>query len=240
MPFIITLLSGLSTIIGYLFVYLKNTNNKILISLGFACGVMFYISLFDLIPEGIFLLSKSYGIYSFFICTLFILVGIILSYILDILLPNNSSSLYRVGIISMIALIIHNIPEGIATYITTNNDLKLGISLALAIALHNIPEGITISIPIYYSTRSKKKAFIYTFISGISEFFGAILASLFFSNLNSNLFLGSLYSLIAGIMLYISIHELLPESLKYKKYKLTLISFLLGIITIFISIKLIK
>lgn len=236
MPFILSILAGLSTLIGYMFIKLKNKENRVLIiSLGFASGVMFYISLFDLIPEGIFLLKANY-----ILCIISISIGLFIALLLDIIFPNNTSSLYHVGIVSMIAIIIHNIPEGIATYLTASTNIKLGITLAIAIALHNIPEGITISIPIYYSTKSKVKAFIYTFTSGISELLGAVIASIFLTDLNSKSFMGILYSIIAGIMLYISLHELLPESLKYKKSRLTYISFILGIIIIYISIKIIN
>ena len=92
---------------------------------------------------------------------------------------TNKENLYRVGIISMLAIILHNIPEGIATFISTTKDTSLGISLATSIAFHNIPEGISISIPIYYSTKSKTKAILYTFISALSEQIGAILTYLF-------------------------------------------------------------
>ena len=236
MPFILSILSGLSTILGYLFIKLKNKENRVLIiSLGCASGVMFYISLFDLIPESLFLLKSNY-----ILCIISIFIGLLISWLLDILFPDNKSSLYHVGIISMLAIIIHNIPEGIATYLTARNNLKLGITLAIAITLHNIPEGITISVPIYYSTNNKKKAFTYTFIAGISELLGAIIASLFLINLSTKTFIGVLYSIIAGLMIYISLHELLPESLKYKKSRLTYISFIIGIIIIYISIRLIK
>ena len=241
MPFFITFLAGLATLIGYLFIYLDNRDNTVLIgSLGFASGVMFYISLFDLIPESIKLISSNYNIIvSILISFIFIISGIILSSILDKFISFENSSLYRVGIISMIALIFHNIPEGIATYITSNFNLTFGLTLAISIALHNIPEGISISIPIYYSTNSKSKAFLYTLISGMSEFLGAILASLFIRN-PSFLFMGSLYSAIAGIMLYISIYELLPTSLNYKRYLVTIFSFILGVVFIYISILLIN
>lgn len=241
MPFFITFLAGLATLIGYLFIYLDNRDNTVLIgSLGFASGVMFYISLFDLIPESIKLISSNYNIIvSILISFIFIISGIILSSILDKFISFENSSLYRVGIISMIALIFHNIPEGIATYITSNFNLTFGLTLAISIALHNIPEGISISIPIYYSTNSKSKAFLYTLISGMSEFLGAILASLFIRN-PSFLFMGSLYSVIAGIMLYISIYELLPTSLNYKRYLVTIFSFILGVVFIYVSILLIN
>ena len=137
----------------------------------------------------------------------------------------------------MIAIIIHNIPEGIATFLTTTSNLNLGLKLTIAIAFHNIPEGISISLPIYYSLNNKKKAFLYTFISSISEPFGAFLCFIFIGPYVNILFLGFLFSLISGIMLYISIYELLKESLSYNKKYLTIIFYLIGsIFTILNSI----
>ena len=225
-PFLITFLAGCSTLIGYLFVYFKNHSNKVLISsLAFASGVMLLISIYYLIP-------------SFLICSVFVVGGILLSMTIDKYLPDNSyqdSYLYRVGMISMIAIILHNIPEGIATYLTTNHDLRLGITLAFALALHNIPEGISIAVPIYYSTKNRKKAFLYTLVSGMSEFLGAIFASIFLTSFSNDFFMGCLYAIIAGIMIHISVYELLPSSLKYHKYSTTFLFFFLGIIVMFIS-----
>ena len=91
--------------------------------------------------------------------------GIILSMIIDKKMPAQQNHLKRVGLIAMLAIILHNIPEGIATYLTSSTNTKLGITLTIAIALHNIPEGISISIPIYYATKNKGHAFLYTLIS---------------------------------------------------------------------------
>lgn len=241
MPFFITFLAGLATLLGYFLIYINNYSNRILISsLGFASGVMFYISLFDLIPESISVLSNHYNIaFSFIICLLFMTIGIITSSFLDKMFSNKNNHLYHVGIISMLGIIIHNIPEGIATYLTTTYSFKFGLILALSIALHNIPEGVSISIPIYYSTNSKIKAFIYTLISGMSELIGAVFAYIFIKE-PSMLFMGALYSMISGIMIYISICELLPVSLGYKNCLLTWFSFILGIFFILISIILIN
>lgn len=241
MPFLLSFIAGCSTLIGYLFIFLNRRKNYVLIgSLSFASGAMFYISIFDLIPEAIKLLSINYHIlFSILIMLLFLMSGILLSFYLNRFISDNNSYLYRVGIISMIGIIIHNIPEGIATYLTSSYNLRLGFILAISIALHNIPEGISISVPIYYSTGSKKKAFLYTFISGFSEFIGSIIASIFIHDVNF-LFMGSLYSIIAGIMIYISICELLPASFKYNNLLLTTTMFIIGIIFIRFSIILIK
>lgn len=239
-PYIITFLAGCSTLIGFLFVYCKNNSNKVLVSsLAFASGVMFLISVSDLIPSSFDLINKTYYIIpSILICSLFVVIGIIISMTIDKYLPENTyedGKLYRVGMISMIAIILHNVPEGIATFLTSNHDLKLGITLAIALALHNIPEGISVAVPIYYSTGNKKKALLYTLISGMSEFVGAIIASIFLIGFSNDFFMGCLYSIIAGIMMHISIYELLPSSFKYNKPKQTIIYFLVGITFMFIS-----
>ena len=130
----------------------------------------------------------------------------------------------------MLAIIIHNIPEGIATFISTKKDTSLGISLTIAIAIHNIPEGISIAIPIYYSTNSKIKAFTYTLISALSEPFGGLITYLFLSKYINNKVLGILFAIIAGIMIQISLKELLPTSNNYHYYKITKLFFILGII----------
>ena len=239
--FILTIMAGFSTMIGTIFVFFKKKNNKILISsLGFAAGVMITVSLTDLIPESYNLLKNIYPIFPRMMYILiFIVTGIILSMMIDKYLPENNNTnnkgLYRVGIISMLAIILHNIPEGIATFMAANTNVKLGISLAIAIALHNIPEGISISVPIYNSTKSRGKALLYTFISGISEVFGALLTYLFLSNFINDRIMGFLFSIIAGIMIHISIYELIPTSLSYKNNKLTYLFILIGSLFMFIN-----
>ena len=239
-PFVITFLAGCSTLIGYLFVYFKGNHKNILVSsLSFASGVMVMISISDLLPSSFSCINTTYYVVpTFLICSIFTTVGVIISMMIDKYLPDNSyqdGKLFRVGMISMIAIILHNIPEGIATFLTSNHNLKLGITLAIALALHNIPEGISVSVPLYYSTGSKKKAFFYTLVSGMSEFLGAIFAFLFLSKFNSEIFMGCLYAIIAGIMMHISVYELLPTSLRYKENSKTIIFFLVGVLFMYIS-----
>lgn len=225
--------------IGTIFIGKKNSNKVILSSLSFAAGVMICVSITDLIPESILLISDNlHSIYTILISFLGVVLGVIISMLIDYYLPDNDKSnnkLYRVGFISMIAIIIHNIPEGIATFMATNSDISLGLSLALAIAMHNIPEGISISVPIYYSTGSKKKALLYTGISALSEPFGALLAYLFLKNIMNDLILGILFSVIAGIMLQISFSELLPSARKYNDNKRLIIFFIIGILFMLIK-----
>lgn len=240
LSFVITTIAGLSTIIGIIPIFFKEENKDYIISssLAFSSGVMLTISLVSLIPEASLLLSEIYNkIPTFLISAIFIVFGVLISSTIDkkVETSNSTSTLYKLGLISTIVLMLHNIPEGITTFLSTTANQKLGLKLSLAIALHNIPEGISIAIPIYYSTKSKSKAFLYTFIAGLSELLGAILAYIFLKDLITPFILSIILSLTAGIMIEISIDELLPTSLKYKKNKATIYYFVLGILIMFIS-----
>lgn len=144
-PFILTSFAAFSTMLGTLLIFFKfkNYNKLIVASLSFAAGVMITVSITDLIPESLLLLKENNNDFtSLILCIISIILGIIISMILNYYLPDNSNNtLYKVGIISMLAIILHNIPEGIATFMTSNNNLELGTTLTIAIALHNIPEG---------------------------------------------------------------------------------------------------
>ena len=234
MAFLLTTLAGLSTMLGCIpiVINIKNENKIIASSLSFAAGVMICVSVTSLVPESIGILESNYnGIITVLLSFSFIMIGMIISSLIDNkLTKRKNTQLYKVGIISMIAIILHNVPEGIVTFISTTKDTSLGISLGIAIAMHNIPEGISISIPIYYATKSKWKALIYTFISGLSETFGAIITYLFLLPFINEVILGFLFSLIAGIMLYISFVELLPTSVSYKENNITKIFFIIGLV----------
>lgn len=236
--FLLTSLAGLSTLIGSIVIFLnkKNKINIIISSLAFASSVMIFVSFTDLIPESYNLLKNIFNkIPLTLIMLIGINIGIILSFYIKKYIPNNENNLYKVGLISMIAIILHNVPEGIATFMASNKDINLGISLTLAIALHNVPEGISIAVPIYYSTNSKIKAILYTFISGLSELVGAILTFIFLKPLINDLIMGILFLIIAGIMIHIALKELLTTSLSYKNKKLTSLSFILGIVVVIIN-----
>ena len=240
LPFLMTSLAGISTMIGSILIFIKSKNEKLILtsSLAFAAGVMLTVSFTDLIPESFIKIGEYCPFFATFCLVLIgINIGIILSSFIEknVSKRKKSSTLYKIGIISMVAIILHNIPEGIATYISCKNDFNLGLKLTIAIALHNIPEGISISVPIYYATKNRKKALFYTFISGFSEVVGAIISFIFLNNLNNDLFIGFLYSIIAGIMITISTKELLPESISYKFIKRTIFFFLLGICFMLIS-----
>lgn len=239
LPFLLCLIAGLSTLLGSLFIFIKgNKNNIIKYALAFASGVMLSVSIFDLIPESLTMFQSTTKNSIFSNIAFFIIIGLIIPLFIDKILPNKldqNSKLYKLGIFTMIAIIIHNIPEGIATYISSKTNIKLGISITIAIAMHNIPEGISISMPVYYATKNKKKAIGLTFISGMSEPLGAFLAFIFLKPIINDTIMGALFAIIAGIMAYISIIELLPTALQYKEKKKTIISFLIGILFMYVN-----
>lgn len=238
-PFILTTIAGLSTLLGTIpiFINIKNEKKLISASCSFASGVMLSISILDLIPESLNYLYKEINIYTIFISFIFITIGIIMSFIIDKSVDkiNNSSSLYKVGILSMIVIILHNIPEGIITYIVSNKNIILGVSICISIAIHNIPEGVSIAIPIYYSTKSKIKAILYTLLSSLSELMGAIITYLFLKKYMNNLIIGIILSITAGIMIQISINKLYPESKNYNEKRATLF-FIIGFIFMIFSL----
>jgi len=239
-PFLLTTLSGLATLLGTLPIFFKIKNKNLIIgtSCSFAAGVMLCISILDLIPESFTCLSSYVNPFlTITLSFIFLFLGLALSQAIDNLVDHVSqkSSLFKVGIISMIAIILHNIPEGIVTFIVTEKNILLGISICLAIALHNIPEGISIAIPIYYSSKSKKQALFYTFISALSEPFGALITYLFLAKYINDFILGLLFSLIAGIMIQISINKLIPTGSTYQK-KISIIFLIIGFIVMLLSL----
>lgn len=233
--FVVTILSGLSTLIGSILIFINISNKNKLISscLFFSSSIMLFISIFDLIPTSLSIYNKNFllipSLLLIFIYSLF--GGLLISYINK--KNSKDNSLYKVGIISLIALIFHNIPEGIITYISTNKDFSIGVTLAISIALHNIPEGIAISIPIYYGENSKKKAIMFTLVAALSEPLGAICAYLLINDIN-DYFFAFLLSFTAGVMIYLSIFELIKEGFKYN-CKSSFFFFILGIIVMILS-----
>lgn len=235
LPIFLSFLAGISTVLGGLVIIFKKEYNSqnLSVFLGFSAGIMIGISLFDLLYNSyIYLSNKTNNIILIFI---FVILGILIAILIDKLVPKGSNEIGRVGVISLIGIIIHNIPEGIATFITASYDIKLGISFALAIAIHNIPEGIAISIPLFNKTRNIKSTLLFTSIAGFSELLGAIISCIFLSNYINTTTMGILFAIIAGIMLHISFFELLPLSLSNDK-KRGIYSLIIGILFILINI----
>ncbi|MBD3350399.1 MAG: zinc transporter ZupT, partial [Candidatus Lokiarchaeota archaeon] len=144
--------------------------------------------------------------------------------------------LKKAGIMTAIAIAIHNFPEGMATFGTALGDLQLGLLIMIAIAIHNIPEGISVSIPIYYATKSKKKAFLYSFMSGVAEPIGALVAALILLPYLSPQLIGGMLALISGIMVYVSLDEILPTAHHYGKGHAVIIGAVLGMAVMAISL----
>ena len=238
---LLSTLAGLSTMIGALIIFFTNGKNEKLISasLAFAGGVMISVSYTELIPNAM----AYFGIDSnkplaTILMVLFLALGIVFAAMLDKFVPHEENketheakheNLYRVGFISMMALALHNFPEGIATFMAGFDSIELGLTITLAIAFHNIPEGITVALPIYFSTGSRKKALGYTFLSSITEPLGALLAFVVLRPFINDFMLGIIFSLISGIMLYIAIEELLPSSKDYGYPKIALYATFAGI-----------
>ena len=237
-PIIISTIAGLSTILGSLVILfkIKKYNKFITFCLSFSSAVMLGISILDLIPESYFNIISNYGIIKTNL--LLIIVFIICYYSIKYIdrLTNNTNDLYKLGILNMIVLILHNIPEGILTFVSSYHDISLGIKLSIAIMLHNIPEGISIAVPIYYSTNSFKKAFKAVLISGLSEPLGAILAFIFLKSYINELLISFILIIVACLMITLSIEEILPKSIKYKEHDMLLLGFITGIILVIINI----
>ncbi len=237
MALLMTTMAGISTIIGFFAIYVKTKGNNIIpYSLGFSAGVMIIISVIDLLPESLnFFKLKFPFSYSIFFSIFFMIIGISIALSCNsIIKKDHKDNLYRIGILSLITLILHNIPEGIITYLTTTIEFKMGLLLSLSIAAHNIPEGICIAIPIYYSTKSKSKTFFMVLVSALSELVGAIFSAIFLEKYISNTVIGVLLSLVSGIMLTLALTEILKEAKKYSVNK-TLKALIIGITLAFLS-----
>ena len=225
--FLLTVIAGLSTGIGSAIAYFIRKPKIIYLSfsLGLSAGVMIYISFMELLPDALETVGEFWGVSVFFI-------GIAAIGLIDLLVPEpenphsyegideptatrENSRLMRTGLLTALAIGIHNFPEGLATFASTLNDVRLGVFIAFAIAIHNIPEGIAVSVPVFYATSNKNKAFFYSFLSGISEPVGAIVGYLILLPFLTPAVLAALLAFIAGIMVYISVDELLPMAHRY-------------------------
>ncbi|MDD4188738.1 MAG: zinc transporter ZupT [Eubacteriales bacterium] len=256
--FLLTLVAGLSTGIGSLFVLLwKKTNAKILsVMLGLSAGVMIYVSFVDIFPSGQELLISEFGKKAgSWITAASFFGGMLLIGVIDKLIPSKenphesrsiekinscgfgtNSGLIRTGMLTAIAIAVHNFPEGIATFTAALHDRTIGIPIAIAIALHNIPEGISVAIPVYCATGNRKKAFMWSFLSGLSEPAGALIAFLILMPFLNNVVFGILLTSVAGIMVYISMDELLPTAEEYGEHHLAIAGLIAGMVLMALSI----
>ena len=255
---LLTSLAGLSTGIGSLLAFFtKKTNTNLLsVSLGFSAGVMIYISFVELLAQAQEIFLVNLGGIGTWVCVTSFFLGFGVIALIDRLIPSYENphemhnieelenkekaqsfrKLYRVGILMAVAISLHNFPEGLVTFLGTLTSLKLGLAIAVAIAIHNIPEGIAISIPIFYATGSRKKAFIWSFLSGLAEPVGGILGFLILRPFISDTLIGIMFALIAGIMVFISFDTLLPAAEKYGKHHLSILGLVGGMIVMAISL----
>ena len=237
---LLSIIAGMATLIGAIIVIIIKRENKKFISasLGFASGIMISVSMLELFSKSNELITNSTNtLLGAIISTICLAFGMFITFLINHFVQdenkavNNLSNnkLLTTGIVSMLVIALHNFPEGIATFMSSYGNTALGISITIAIAMHNIPEGITVALPIYLSTNSKKKAFLYTFLSGITEPLGAILAFLILRYFLTDLFLGAIFGIVGGIMIYIAVDDLIPTSRKYGYDGIALIFTLLGI-----------
>jgi len=242
-PLFISSIAGLSTVLGSIVIFFKwkreNINKFITFSLSFSLIIMIGISITELIPEASFDILTNFKLAKgVFISLLAFTIGIFSIYFINKKIEKSSGNnhdLYRLGILSMLALMLHNLPEGIVTFLSSYQNIELGIKISLAIMLHNIPEGISIAVPIYYATGSRKEAVKKTFLSGLAEPFGAILAFIFLRNFITNTMISLILLFVAGIMITLAIHELLPKALKYHENGYILLGFGVGVVLLLIN-----
>lgn len=248
----LTLFAGLATGIGSAIAFFsKRTNTSFLsVALGFSAGVMIYVSFVEIFFKARVSLMEEMGseIMGTWATVLSFFLGILVIALIDKLVPSFENPhevrrveemdqikeakkfrrLYRMGLFTALAIAIHNFPEGLATFASALKDTSIGIPIAIAIAIHNVPEGIAVSIPIYYATGSRKKAFFYSFLSGLSEPIGALLGFFIFYWFFNDLIFGILFAAVAGIMVFISLDELLPTAREFGKHHLSIYGLIAG------------
>jgi ZIP family zinc transporter len=256
----LTVFAGLSTGIGSaLAFFAKSTNTRFLTaSLGFSAGVMIYVSMIEIFVKARDALTSAMGPTQGYLLTTFAFFGgILLIALIDKLVPSfenpheirdvedmesahvetaKKKDLHRMGLFSALAIAIHNFPEGLATFVGGLQDPALGVSIAVAIAIHNIPEGIAVSVPLFYATGSRKKAFGLSFLSGLSEPVGAMVGYFLFFRYFNDFVFGILFAVVAGIMVFISLDELLPTAEKYGEHHVAMYGVVAGMAVMAISL----
>lgn len=240
-PFIISTIAGLSTLLGALVIFIKikeeNINKFITFSLAMSLSVMISVSVIELIPDSLTIFSTNYSfLKGFILASIPFLCGYILIRIISKYTKvGEGSKLLKLGVLSSLALFLHNLPEGIATFMSAYYDINLGITLGIAIMLHNIPEGIAIAVPIYYATGDRKKAIKYTLLSGLSEPIGSLLAYIVLHKYINDVLISIVLLVVAGIMITLSIEEMFPASKKYNCDKNLSIGLIVGVVLVLLT-----
>jgi ZIP family zinc transporter len=246
---LLSTLAGLSTTVGSLLaLFVRKPGSRLMtLTLGFSGGVMILVSFVELLPAGIDALGFGLANLAFF-------GGMVAMFLIDELIPHDymgehhhtqtengqdaalKSRLLKTGLFVALGVGIHNFPEGMASFATALSDPQLGIAIAIAIAIHNIPEGLAVSAPIYAATGSRSKAFWWSFFSGVAEPIGALLAAVVLLPFLNDAILGVLLSVVAGIMVFISIDELLPVSRAYGEEHLSIVGIFAGMVVMSLSL----
>lgn len=246
---LMTLFAGLTTAIGggIAFIVKKDNLRALSVGLGFSAGVMIFLSFTDIIPEASEMLAVNYPNMHEWMVFMGFIIGIVVAILIDYFLPdhvdpdeladpeapcNHRHKIKRAGLLTAIAICVHNFPEGMATFLTTTQDLTLGITVGLAIAIHNIPEGIAVALPIYHVTGKKRYAMLYAALSGMTEPIGALIGMILFSLFLPQVLVGILLAAVAGIMIYLSFDTLLPLSREYGNWHLSMVGIVTGMLFI--------
>lgn len=259
-PLLLTLGAGMATGIGSAVAFLaRRTNRRLLsFSMGLSGGVMIYVSFMELMRQADAMLAADRGeragglwsVGSFF-------AGMFVIGLIDRLVPaaenpheahqveelrrrRHNPKLLRMGAMAALAITIHNFPEGIATFASAMNDPQLGVAIAAAIAIHNIPEGIAVSVPIFYATGSRMKAFLWSLLSGLAEPLGALTAWLLLAPVMTPTLMGCLLAGVAGIMVFISVDELLPAAREYGEAHTAIYGVATGMAVMAVSLLMLK
>lgn len=256
----LTLFAGLATGVGSLIAFFTSrTNTKFLsIALGFSAGVMIYVSLVEIFVKAKDTLTAEHGDklgYWFTLAGFF--GGMLFIALIDKFIPNKTNPhevrmvedinevelniteadrLMKMGTFTALAIAIHNFPEGIATFMAAIQDPNVGIAIAIAVAIHNIPEGIAVAVPIFYATGVRMKAFKLSLLSGLAEPVGAVIAYLILMPFLTDTMFGVIFAGVAGIMVFISLDELLPAAKKYDEAHLSIYGLVSGMAVMAISL----
>ncbi|WP_070119541.1 zinc transporter ZupT [Bacillus marinisedimentorum] len=259
LAFGLTLMAGLATGIGSVLAFFTSeTNTKFLsLALGFSAGVMIYVSMVEIFVKAKDALISAMGVeMGNWVTVGGFFGGMLLIALIDKFIPKQSNphelkkvedmkrpgqhvkdpALLKMGTFTALAIAIHNFPEGIATFTSALQDPGLGIAIAAAIAIHNIPEGIAVSVPVYFATGDKKKAFTLSFLSGLSEPVGALVAYLILMPFLNDIMFGVIFAAVAGIMVFISLDELLPAAKKYDEAHTSIYGLIAGMAVMALSL----
>ena len=235
--FMLTLFAGISTGIGSAIAFFaKRTNTSFLsVSLGFSAGVMIYVSFAELLPNAIISLTDMHGVKTGTIyATISFFAGILIIMLIDKFVPKYENP-HEMRSIEDISQVQHHYRTS-AKQPSQGGLLRVGMVTALVLAIHNIPEGISVSVPVFYATGNRKKAFWLSFLSGLAEPLGALIGyAILAPFLNDNIF-GIIFGIIAGIMVFISLDELLPAAETYGKHHLAIYGMVAGMAVMAVSL----